>query len=176
MTEKLKPKRLLEALEQFETLVQRYPVDLWLLSRNADADEECLSPVVAVREFIAHAVNFDAGPDAKYEDLEYILRADCSNWRFGEQMKHHLVPEPSGIAWCKLLKDKAGRPSDKAFCNWLDDRRLHGSARLPENYIGQDGDSDDFWGDPDFVISLYAAQELRTRLTKLVDPKEEENQ
>lgn len=91
---------------------------------------------------------------------------DVNNWRPEDQMKYHLVPEISGVAWCKLLREEVARPSDKVFCCWLDDLRLHGSIRLPENYVGWDAEGDDFWGDPDFVIPLYAAQELRVRLMK----------
>lgn len=164
--EKLSTKRLLAALEQFEILKQRYLVDLWLLRKNVDDKKESKNPVVTLQKFITQTACPDAGPGKEYGDLEYVLTVDVNNWRPEDQMKYHLVPEVSGVAWCKLLREEVVRPSDKVFCCWLDDQRLHGSIRLPENYIGWDAEGDDFWGDPDFVIPLYAAQELRVRLMK----------
>lgn len=165
-TEKIRPERLLAALEQFETLRERYPVDLWFLSKNATGDDEYKSPVVALQKFVTHTAGPDAGPKEEYGDLEWVLRVDSNSWRPGDQMKYHLVPEVSGIAWCKLLREETVKPSDEAFYDWIDGQYLHGSVRLPENYIGWDAEGDDFWGDPDFVIPLYASQELRVRFMK----------
>lgn len=170
--EKLSTKRLLAALEQFDVLKQRYPVDLWLLRKTVDDEKERKNPVAALQKFITQTAGPDAGPGKEYGDLEYVLRVDVNNWRPEDQMKHHLVPEISGVAWCKLLREETVKPSDEAFCDWLDDQRLHGSFGLPENYIRWDAEDDEFWGDPDCVIPLYAAQELRVRFTKQTDPEE----